>query len=360
METTTTMNLQSISFRRARVLSLAFALHVEGWVEQTKFHLTKWTTAHQRQKRTRIRNCVRKEKDFHFQIIILQFGVWNDTNENMIATTNSVSYIIRLVVRFDFDDFSSSNFNFSFLFSFLLRFSFCLGNQWIHLLLEFPFTRNRNFVFTWKLSDLNVLNKPSSKTKMNTNYDLLDLQYGGRKGKTCSMTGCTNTHQRCPSLSFFRFPKEINRWICKLGSDEATEKTLCSPKQFKLFSFSPFTCCWRTKKKKHAQSQRMVDYMRSAGSDATRWLGRNQREQLLCLRAALSESNSRLCNAKDSHQNGNACFDNGVQDDAIFSSRTYDECAQRLRQTEQSEGSRRRDETRCRRQLREWWRRYRR
>lgn len=47
--------------------------------------------------------------------------------------------------------------------------------------------------------------------EMNGNYDLMDLQYGGRKGKTCSMSGCTNTHQRCPSLSFFRFPKELNR-----------------------------------------------------------------------------------------------------------------------------------------------------
>lgn len=46
---------------------------------------------------------------------------------------------------------------------------------------------------------------------MNGNFDLLDLQVGGRKGKTCSMAGCTNTHQRCPSLSFFRFPKEISR-----------------------------------------------------------------------------------------------------------------------------------------------------
>lgn len=46
---------------------------------------------------------------------------------------------------------------------------------------------------------------------MNGNFDLLDLQVGGRKGKTCSMAGCANTHQRCPSLSFFRFPKEINR-----------------------------------------------------------------------------------------------------------------------------------------------------
>lgn len=47
--------------------------------------------------------------------------------------------------------------------------------------------------------------------KMNGNFDLLDLQVGGRKGKTCSMAGCQNTHQRCPSLSFFRFPKEISR-----------------------------------------------------------------------------------------------------------------------------------------------------
>lgn len=46
---------------------------------------------------------------------------------------------------------------------------------------------------------------------MNGNFDVLDLQVGGRKGKTCSMASCTNTHQRCPSLSFFRFPKEINR-----------------------------------------------------------------------------------------------------------------------------------------------------
>lgn len=41
--------------------------------------------------------------------------------------------------------------------------------------------------------------------------ELLDFQIGGRKGKTCSMSGCHNTHQRCPTLSFFRFPKELSR-----------------------------------------------------------------------------------------------------------------------------------------------------
>ncbi|XP_055317617.1 uncharacterized protein LOC129576464 [Sitodiplosis mosellana] len=46
------------------------------------------------------------------------------------------------------------------------------------------------------------------------NYTLDDsneIQVGGRKGKTCSMTGCNNTHQRFPNMSFFRFPKELSR-----------------------------------------------------------------------------------------------------------------------------------------------------
>lgn len=40
-----------------------------------------------------------------------------------------------------------------------------------------------------------------------------DVQVSGRKGKTCSMTGCNNTHQRFPNMSFFRFPKELSRFV---------------------------------------------------------------------------------------------------------------------------------------------------
>lgn len=44
--------------------------------------------------------------------------------------------------------------------------------------------------------------------------DTMDAPLGGRKGKTCSMSGCTNTHQRFPNMSFFRFPKELSRFVC--------------------------------------------------------------------------------------------------------------------------------------------------
>lgn len=55
------------------------------------------------------------------------------------------------------------------------------------------------------------------EVKMNpyTLDDSNEIQVGGRKGKTCSMTGCSNTHQRFPNMSFFRFPKELSRFVMK-------------------------------------------------------------------------------------------------------------------------------------------------
>lgn len=60
--------------------------------------------------------------------------------------------------------------------------------------------------------------------------DSNEIQVGGRKGKTCSMTGCSNTHQRFPNMSFFRFPKELSRFVL-----ERTEKKIVGCLQEILF-----------------------------------------------------------------------------------------------------------------------------
>lgn len=55
------------------------------------------------------------------------------------------------------------------------------------------------------------------------NYSLNDSDppLGGRKGKTCSMSGCNNTHQRFPNMSFFRFPKELSRFVILISIQNA-------------------------------------------------------------------------------------------------------------------------------------------
>lgn len=68
------------------------------------------------------------------------------------------------------------------------------------------------------------------KVKMNRiSLDISSEQsVPGRKGKTCSMTGCSNTHQRYPNMSFFRFPKELARFVVFLLSYQTAWCNLCS------------------------------------------------------------------------------------------------------------------------------------
>lgn len=63
--------------------------------------------------------------------------------------------------------------------------------------------------------------------------NMAEMPLSGRKGKTCSMTGCHNTHQRCPNMSFFRFPKELARFVFQLSS-RVLHPNFCVRKGYKI------------------------------------------------------------------------------------------------------------------------------
>lgn len=111
----------------------------------------------------------------------------------------------------------------------LYNYLFCVRNlseyfgirvlAWRHLNYLKIFNQTNRNMFTLSRSKIVLCDKQLHREVKMSYYSLDDsgdTPLGGRKGKTCSMSHCNNTHQRFPNMSFFRFPKELSRFVIQV------------------------------------------------------------------------------------------------------------------------------------------------